>query len=85
VDPLLDKAWDMYEAADTVEEFLELPGTEELEGALRAELEAMFRQDSPQSPQEAAAAVRRFWEQWEQQEQWEKLEQREQRERQSLR
>lgn len=65
VDPLLDKAWDMYEAADTVEEFLGLPGAEELEGALRRELEAMFRRDSPKSPEEAAAAVRRFWEQWE--------------------
>jgi multiple sugar transport system substrate-binding protein len=65
LDPLLDKAWDMYEAADTVDEFLELPGTEELEGAFRAELEALLRRDSPQSPQDAAAAVRRFWEQWE--------------------
>jgi hypothetical protein len=65
VDPLLDKAWDMYEAADTVEEFLELPGAEELEEAFRSELETMFRRDSPQSPEEAAAAVRRFWEQWE--------------------
>jgi multiple sugar transport system substrate-binding protein len=67
VDPLLDKAWDMYEAADTVEEFLELPGAGELEWALRGELEAMFRRDSPQSPEAAAAAVRRFWEQWERQ------------------
>ncbi|MDR0399450.1 MAG: extracellular solute-binding protein [Treponema sp.] len=64
-DPLLDKAWDIYEAADTVEEFLELPGAGELEGVLRSELEALFRQNSPKSPAEAAAAVRRFWEQWE--------------------
>ncbi|MDR0640896.1 MAG: extracellular solute-binding protein, partial [Treponema sp.] len=64
LDPLLDKAWDMYEAADMVEEFLEIPEAGELEAALRRELEAMFRRDSPKSPEETAAAVRRSWEQW---------------------
>jgi multiple sugar transport system substrate-binding protein len=64
LDPLLDKAWDMYEAADMVEEFLEIAGTAELETALRRELEFMFRRDSPQSPAETAVAIRRSWEQW---------------------
>jgi ABC-type glycerol-3-phosphate transport system substrate-binding protein len=64
LDPLLDKAWDMYEAADMAEEFLEIPGTGELEAAVRRELEALFRWDSPNSPEEAAAAIRRAWEQW---------------------
>lgn len=64
LDPLLDKAWDMYEAADMVEEFLEIPGTGELETALRRELESMIRRDSPKSPEETAAAIRLSWEQW---------------------
>jgi ABC-type glycerol-3-phosphate transport system substrate-binding protein len=64
LDPLLDKAWDMYEASDTAEEFLELPGAGELEAALRRELESMFRRDSPKSPEDAAAEIRRSWEQW---------------------
>jgi multiple sugar transport system substrate-binding protein len=64
LDPLLDKAWDMYEAADMAEEFLGIPGAGELEAALRRELEALFRRDSPKSPEEAAAAIRQAWEQW---------------------
>jgi ABC-type glycerol-3-phosphate transport system substrate-binding protein len=64
LDPLLDKAWDMYEAADMAEEFLEIPGTGELEAALRRELESMFRRDSPKSPEETAIAIRQSWEQW---------------------
>ncbi|MDR2258972.1 MAG: extracellular solute-binding protein [Treponema sp.] len=64
LDPLLDKAWDMYEAADMAEEFLGIPGTGELEAVLRRELEALFHRDSPKSPEEAAAAIRQAWEQW---------------------
>jgi multiple sugar transport system substrate-binding protein len=62
LDPLLDKAWDMYEAADMADEFLGIPRTGELEAALRRELEALFRGDSPKSPEETASAIRQAWE-----------------------
>jgi multiple sugar transport system substrate-binding protein len=59
VDPLLDKAWDMYEAADTVQELLGIPGADELERIVRRELEIMFR-DS-RDPEETAASIRQQW------------------------
>jgi multiple sugar transport system substrate-binding protein len=59
VDPLLDKAWDMYEAADTVQEFFSLTGADKLEAAFLRELEIMFR-DS-RSPEDTAAAIDERW------------------------
>jgi multiple sugar transport system substrate-binding protein len=72
LDPLLDKAWGMYEAAEHVPEFLELPdppagvpaAAEEPEGAFRRELERMFRGESPPSPEDTAQAIHRSFEQW---------------------
>jgi multiple sugar transport system substrate-binding protein len=70
LDPLLDKAWGMYEAAEHVPEFLELPdppagvlAAEEPETVFRRELEPMFRRESPRSPEDTAQAIHRSFEQ----------------------
>jgi ABC-type glycerol-3-phosphate transport system substrate-binding protein len=59
VDPLLDKAWDMYEAADTVQDFFSLARAEELEAAFHREVEIMFRES--RSAEDSAAAINERW------------------------
>ncbi|MDR2376692.1 MAG: extracellular solute-binding protein [Treponema sp.] len=60
VDPLLDKAWSLYEAAETVPDFLSPGAVEDPDGAFRRELILMFQ--SSTSAQEAARAIRQSWE-----------------------
>jgi multiple sugar transport system substrate-binding protein len=64
VDPLLDKAWDMYEASDTIPDHFGPQDAGVLEAVFRRELESLFSPASPISPDEAAAAIRQSWEQW---------------------
>jgi multiple sugar transport system substrate-binding protein len=59
-DPQYSKVWDLYEAADVVQEFTAFPKTRELENAVRDELAWMFAEH--QSAAEAAAAVQKRWE-----------------------
>jgi ABC-type glycerol-3-phosphate transport system substrate-binding protein len=70
LDPLLDKVWGMYEAAELVPDYLDLdppagpPGAGNPETALRRELEYLLRRESPRSPAEAAQAILRSFEPW---------------------
>jgi multiple sugar transport system substrate-binding protein len=63
VDPLLDKVWDLYEAAELVPDSAGSGSTEALDAAFRRELIRLFHPDSPSSAEEAAQAIRQSWEQ----------------------
>jgi ABC-type glycerol-3-phosphate transport system substrate-binding protein len=58
-DPLLLKAWDMYEAADIVRDFEELPEAEALEQALREELPPLL--EGRRNGTDTAAAIQKKW------------------------
>ncbi|MDR0730213.1 MAG: extracellular solute-binding protein [Treponema sp.] len=60
VDPLLDKAWSLYEAAETVPDFLGPGSVEDPAGAFRRELNRLFQ--SSASADEAARAIQQSWE-----------------------
>ena len=56
VDPLLDKAWSLYEAAELVPDFLSPGAVEDPDGAFRRELTRLFQ--SAVSAEEAARVIR---------------------------
>lgn len=58
-DPLLLKAWDIYQAADIVRDFEELPAAAELEQALREELVPLLA--GRRNGADTAAAIRKRW------------------------
>jgi ABC-type glycerol-3-phosphate transport system substrate-binding protein len=58
-DPLLLKAWDMYQAADIVRDIEELPAAAELERALREELVPLL--EGRRNGADTAAAVQKRW------------------------
>ena len=58
-DPLLLKAWDMYEAADIVRDIEELPEAAELERTLREELVPLL--EGRRNGADTAAAVQKEW------------------------
>jgi multiple sugar transport system substrate-binding protein len=58
-DPLLSKAWDLYEAAEIVRDFEDLPEAEELEKALREELVPLL--EGRRNGTETAEAVQKRW------------------------
>jgi ABC-type glycerol-3-phosphate transport system substrate-binding protein len=62
VDPLLDKAWNLYEAAELVPDVFLSPGApEDQDGIFRRELNRLFQ--SPISAEESAQAIRQALEQ----------------------
>jgi hypothetical protein len=58
-DPLLLKAWDMYQAADIIRDFEELPEAEALEKALREELPPLL--EGRRNGTDTAAAIQKKW------------------------
>jgi ABC-type glycerol-3-phosphate transport system substrate-binding protein len=58
-DPLLLKAWDLYQAADIARDIEELPAAAELERALREELPPLL--EGRRNGADTAAAVRQRW------------------------
>ncbi|MDR0669179.1 MAG: extracellular solute-binding protein [Treponema sp.] len=60
VDPLLDKAWSLYEAAELVPDFLGPGAVEDPDGAFRRELTRIFQFDV--TAEEAAQTIRQSWE-----------------------
>ncbi|GHT63349.1 sugar ABC transporter substrate-binding protein [Spirochaetia bacterium] len=59
-DPFYAKAWDMYEAADLVQELTTIPKIRELENAVREELANMFANNTTAA--DTAAAIQKKWE-----------------------
>jgi multiple sugar transport system substrate-binding protein len=59
-DPLYAKAYDMYTAGETVQEFIGFPRLGELEAIVREQAGALFV--SGRSPEEAAEEIQRRWE-----------------------
>ncbi|AEF85417.1 putative substrate binding protein [Treponema primitia ZAS-2] len=59
-DPLFAKAYDMYAAGETVQEFAGVSGVDELEAIVRDQVYALFEKD--QSPEETAKGIQRRWE-----------------------
>jgi ABC-type glycerol-3-phosphate transport system substrate-binding protein len=62
VDPLLDKAWSLYEAAELVPDFLSPGAIEDPDGAFHRELNRLFQ--SSANAEEAARVIRQSWERW---------------------
>jgi multiple sugar transport system substrate-binding protein len=58
-DTLYSKAWDIYGAADIIQEFSGLPAGDDLEAAVRDQLVLFF--DEKQSAAETAAAIGKHW------------------------
>ncbi|GHU91674.1 sugar ABC transporter substrate-binding protein [Spirochaetia bacterium] len=58
---LYAKAWDMYEAADPVQELTAFPKIRELESAVREELAKLFA-DGQSSAADTAVAIQKQWE-----------------------
>jgi multiple sugar transport system substrate-binding protein len=59
-DPLFAKAYDMYAAGDTVQEFAGVPGVDELEAIVRDQVYALF--EKGQSPEDTVKSIRQRWE-----------------------
>jgi multiple sugar transport system substrate-binding protein len=59
-DPLYAKAYDIYTAGDTVEEFTGIPRVDEFETMVREQIYALFEEG--QSPEETAKNIQRYWE-----------------------
>jgi multiple sugar transport system substrate-binding protein len=59
-DPLYAKAYDMYVAAETVQEFSGMPRVDEFEALVREQVYLLFEED--QSPEETAGNIQRYWE-----------------------
>jgi multiple sugar transport system substrate-binding protein len=59
-DPLYTKAYDMYTAGETVQEFIGIPRVDEFEAVVRKQIYAMFEKD--QSPEETARHIQQRWE-----------------------
>jgi multiple sugar transport system substrate-binding protein len=59
-DPLYAKAYDMYTAGETVQEFTGVPRVDEFEAMVREQLYALFEKD--QSPGETAKHIQQRWE-----------------------
>jgi multiple sugar transport system substrate-binding protein len=59
-DPLFAKAYDMYAAGETVQEFAGVPGVDELEAIVRDQVYALFEKD--QSPEDTVKGIQRRWE-----------------------
>jgi multiple sugar transport system substrate-binding protein len=54
-DPLYAKAYDMYTAGETVQEFTGVPGLDKFEAAVREQIHALF--EDGQSPEETAKHI----------------------------
>ncbi|GHU61181.1 sugar ABC transporter substrate-binding protein [Spirochaetia bacterium] len=61
-DPLYAKAYDMYTAGETVQEFAGVPRVDEFETMVREQLYALFEED--QSPEETAKHIQQRWEEF---------------------
>jgi multiple sugar transport system substrate-binding protein len=61
MDPLLDKIWDFYEAAELVPDMTEPEAAEVLDAAFRRELGRLFHPDSPSSAEESAQAIAQWF------------------------
>jgi multiple sugar transport system substrate-binding protein len=59
-DPLYAKAYDMYTAGETVQEFSLISGPEEFEALVREQLYALFEEGG--TPEEIAGQIQRQWE-----------------------
>jgi multiple sugar transport system substrate-binding protein len=64
VDPLLDKAWGIYEAADLVPVPNSMDSGLYPDQVLYHELTRLFHPDTPITAEEAARTIRQSWEQW---------------------
>jgi multiple sugar transport system substrate-binding protein len=59
-DPLYAKAYDMYAAGETIQEFPGLPGVDRFEALVREQVYALFEEG--RTPEEAAEQIRQRWE-----------------------
>jgi multiple sugar transport system substrate-binding protein len=59
-DEFYSKAWDVYEAAELIQEFSGFPGGDELENIIREELALLF--DGKKNAAETSAAIQKRWE-----------------------
>jgi multiple sugar transport system substrate-binding protein len=60
VDPLYAKAYDIYAAGETVQEFPGVAGADKFEGLVREQLYALFEEG--QTPEETAGQIQQQWE-----------------------